>query len=75
MDLEKPTTSTAMKPKKGRKRKRLTRSKRGRKPKNDRIKIDDKVPEVPDNTLEIEKILRKAEFVSTGGEVNINLKK
>lgn len=64
MDLAIPTTSRATTPKKGRKRKRRTILNRERKPKDTRNKVEKQV------IFEIEKILRKAEFVSSGGEVN-----
>lgn len=64
MDLAIATTSRATPPKKGRTRKRRTFVNRERKPKNTRNKVENQV------IFEIEKILRKAEFVSSGGEVN-----
>lgn len=67
MDLATPTTSKATKPKRRRRPKPFTPN-RSRKPKNVRVKL---VVEPAHNFFEIEKILRKAEFVSSGGEVNI----
>lgn len=71
MDLAIPTTSKATKPKRRRRPKLFTLNRnKNRKLKNVRVKLE---VEKAHDFFEIEKILRKAEFVSSGGEVNMNI--